>query len=622
MDILSTNETVTSVYATGQSTIKCPKDAIDILFKKSNHHLRSKVKHELLKHEVTQEEIDSAAKYGRFSQRPSDLFLKLFHCVIRTLEYEPLSGCVSPKLIGTSGVIPLTIISTIPDIMQHYHHVIVHAQKEVLFATCWWLKGDTAIMIGNALRDLSKRAAQEKRQVIVKLMIDHFTKRNLIHSHNILPSSEWTHCNIPSAEELPFITMEVNTYHRIILGAFHSKFLIVDRKIALLNSNNIYDRPNLEMMVHYEGDIVNSFYDTYLITWQLPLQPNLVCLQEEASNDQEFDFGIDSAVGSSVKGSLKRAVANARFRLRRYYSIDENEMNLNKSPETFPNIVSKVLLKKKNSYSPNVLVKTTTEIAGNVIHIATSPRLQHPLTTHLNGTSPIAQRTKTAENLTQQQLQSLSVDFSPFVFHTPHEPIPIALVNRESHGRPGHGDIINPQNAAWLGAFRYAQRSIFIQSPMFNATLAIDGVISACRRGIKVILWLDLGYDALKEGFGTFQGGTNDHVVKKIYKQLKGDGQGTEKNLEAFWYTAKDQIRPFNFSQKQRNCHIKFMSIDEQVAIMGSGNMDTQTWCHSQEMNTMIDSPLIVKELIDALYKNQSTNKYGRVGEDGQWHDI
>lgn len=43
-----------------------------------------------------------------------------------------------------------------------------------------------------------------------------------------------------------------------------------------------------------------------------------------------------------------------------------------------------------------------------------------------------------------------------------------------------------------------------------------------------------------------------------------------------------DQTRPLNFSQKKRNCHIKFMSIDDQVAIMGNGNMDSQSWFHSQ----------------------------------------
>jgi hypothetical protein len=38
-------------------------------------------------------------------------------------------------------------------------------------------------------------------------------------------------------------------------------------------------------------------------------------------------------------------------------------------------------------------------------------------------------------------------------------------------------------------------------------------------------------------------------------------------------------------------------------------------------MNAMIDSPLIVKEWIDGLYKNQSTNEYGKLDDDGKWHN-
>ncbi|CAF5099216.1 unnamed protein product, partial [Rotaria sp. Silwood1] len=48
---------------------------------------------------------------------------------------------------------------------------------------------------------------------------------------------------------------------------------------------------------------------------------------------------------------------------------------------------------------------------------------------------------------------------------------------------------------------------------------AIHGIITACRRGIKVTLWLGLGFNDLREGRGTFQGGTNKHVVK-IYSNV------------------------------------------------------------------------------------------------------
>ncbi|CAF1330989.1 unnamed protein product [Adineta steineri] len=638
------NETVTSLYASGDPSIKCPKDAVEMLFEKPAHRLRSKIKHELFDHDVTQEEMDAAAEFGRFPHRPSDLFLKIFHGVVYTAQLDPMAGCISPRLVGASGVVPLSIISTNPDIMHHYFHVISHAQKEVLFATCWWQKGGTANLVCNALRALSKRATQEKRHVVVKLMIDHFTKGNLLHAHTILPPHKWAECSIPTAEELSNISMEVNTYHRIVVGAFHCKYLVVDRKIALLNSNNIYDRPNLEMMVHYEGDIVNSFYDTYLISWQLPFQPNLVCLQEEAPVNQDFKFGVGVTTIESVTGSLKEAVAQARLRLQRNlntededdeidpeelspYLGDEEQQSSSSSEQTatphheFSSVVAKALSEKKAAHSPNTLVKASTQIATNVVGVDSSSHPPNPLTAHLNGFSESAKGTKTAADLSATELENLSTDFTPFVFHSPHKPVPIALINRLSHGAPGHRNTVNPQNVAWTSAFRYAQRSIFTQSPMFNASGVVDGVISACQRGVQVVLWLDLGYDGKKEGFGTFQGGTNDHVAKKLYKKLKEGGDGAENNLQVFWYTAKDQTHPFHFAQKKRNCHVKFMSIDDQVGIMGTGNMDTQTWCHSAETNTMIDSPLIVKEWIEALYKNQSTGQYGRIGQDGKWRD-
>jgi hypothetical protein len=70
-------QTVTSVLASGYPLIRSPKDAAKFLFSKPHYHLRHKIKHKILHHEVTQEELDIAAKFGRFSERPSDLFLKV-----------------------------------------------------------------------------------------------------------------------------------------------------------------------------------------------------------------------------------------------------------------------------------------------------------------------------------------------------------------------------------------------------------------------------------------------------------------------------------------------------------------------------------------------------------------
>jgi phosphatidylserine/phosphatidylglycerophosphate/cardiolipin synthase-like enzyme len=406
----------------------------------------------------------------------------MFYGVICTLEHDSLSGCVSPSLIGSTGVISLTIISTIPDIMRHYYDVIVRARKEILLCTMYWEKSECANIIGKAFRDLSKRAGAENRHIIIKLMMDRPKITNAIHYHSIIPPSKWSCYDIPTQEEIPNISLEVHNYHRGILGTFHAKFLIVDRKVVLLNSNNIQDRPNLEMMSHYEGDIVNSFYDTFIISWWLPFQPNLLCLNDNPSTKQNFDS------------------------------------------------------------SSNVLVQTTNHAAGTTMDYDVSLPSQSPLTKHLNKASKSACSAIADKNISAEEIEALSLEFSPFLFHRAHEPFPIALVNRSPFGVPGYRDTTNPQDAAWMSAFRYAQKSIFIQSPTFNAPPAIDGIVAACRRGIKVTLWLNWGFNDLKEGYGTFQGGTNQRVVKKLYKELTKTNDGVERNLETFWYTAKGQL--------------------------------------------------------------------------------
>lgn len=112
-------------------------------------------------------------------------------------------------------------------------------------------------------------------------------------------------------------------------------------------------------------------------------------------------------------------------------------------------------------------------------------------------------------------------------------------------------------------------------------------VKQACRRGVEVVLLLDLGFNDKGESI-PFQGGTNEEVVDRLYKKLGREGK--EKYLKVYWYTGKDQVRPLNAVYKQRNCHIKFAAYDDEVMIIGNGNQDSQSWFHSQEVNIMIDN--------------------------------
>ena len=56
--------------------------------------------------------------------------------------------------------------------------------------------------------------------------------------------------------------------------------------------------------------------------------------------------------------------------------------------------------------------------------------------------------------------------------------------------------------------------------------------------------------------------------------------------------------------------------------LIGNGNLDTQSFFHSQEINVLIDSHLICKMWLDAINQNQNTAKHGAASfKDGCWHD-
>lgn len=66
---------------------------------------------------LTTADLDSAAQCGHWGTagRPSDLFLQLFHDAVLSLAHDPFEGMVSPPLLGSNGVAPLSVISVIPE---------------------------------------------------------------------------------------------------------------------------------------------------------------------------------------------------------------------------------------------------------------------------------------------------------------------------------------------------------------------------------------------------------------------------------------------------------------------------------------------------------------------------
>jgi hypothetical protein len=115
---------------------------------------------------------------------------QMYNDVLSTLNTDPTAGMVSPPLLGSSGVVPLTSLSTLvscdlqgfhvpwqeyfscPDSIRHISNVIARAEREVFLATNFWKASDASKFVTNALRELSKRAGERGVRVVVKIIYD------------------------------------------------------------------------------------------------------------------------------------------------------------------------------------------------------------------------------------------------------------------------------------------------------------------------------------------------------------------------------------------------------------------------------------------------------------------
>ncbi|KAI0175814.1 hypothetical protein GGR52DRAFT_589583 [Hypoxylon sp. FL1284] len=589
-ELCQSTESVSSLLAADPSL--SPGEAWKKLF---GHHAAdgsSKVNVEDVgKGSLDAQELDKAKSCGRWgSQEPSDLFLRIYHDALCTLDDDLACGMVSPSLMGTSGTMPLTIISVIPDIVRHMSNLIVRAEKEVYLATNFWQNSVASKYITDALRELSRRAGERGATVVVKVIYDRGSPRQLLEPHYAVPESEYTAAavGLPPRHEIPHVDLQVTNYHRPLLGTFHSKYMVVDRRVAVVQSNNIQDNDNLEMMVELRGPVVDALYDMALVSWHKKLEPPLPMMDSPAAKSDSAGGPEGPAQGDTGNGTD-------------YGNGSISQQNQDDD-----------LLPEHTSEDPHYDATLAGEVRrvqaslqprpGETPTDAVSRHLNHTVNAGFAGDAPAGE----------------APPMTPYVAHRPRGAVPMALVCRAPYGPPNHGSLANPQNAAWLSALRNARRSVFIQTPTLNAAPLLPAVVEACERGVDVYCYVCLGYNDAGEML-PMQGGHNEAIAHRLYAALS---PGARERLRWFWYVGRDQTRPLAAAAKRRSCHIKLLVADGHVGVVGNGNQDTQSWFHSQEVNVLLDSPELCAEWERALRSNQNTLRYGAVGpEDGVWRD-
>ena len=177
--------------------------------------------------------------------------------------------------------------------------------------------------------------------------------------------------------------------------------------------------------------------------------------------------------------------------------------------------------------------------------------------------------------------------------------VSMLFTNRQACGHPMFRSTANPQNRAWLSAIDLASQQVFIVSPTFNSKDAVRAVIRAITRNVSVTLLLTLGFNDSKESL-PFQGGTNLTVAQKLWKRALHLNK--THLLRIVWYVRPDM----NMPKKGVHHHVKYMSADGQIVIFGNGNMDTQSWYYSQEVNIAIGSADTVLEMDSLIWNMQN----------------
>lgn len=87
--------------------------------------------------------------------------------------------------------LPLMDFCSVPDIMRHMSNMIVRAEKEVYLATNYWQNSVASTYITNAMKELSARAGKRGERIVMKIIYDRGSPKQLFEPHYIVSEKEY-----------------------------------------------------------------------------------------------------------------------------------------------------------------------------------------------------------------------------------------------------------------------------------------------------------------------------------------------------------------------------------------------------------------------------------------------
>jgi phosphatidylserine/phosphatidylglycerophosphate/cardiolipin synthase-like enzyme len=171
-----------------------------------------------------------------------------------------------------------------------------------------------------------------------------------------------------------------------------------------------------------------------------------------------------------------------------------------------------------------------------------------------------------------------------------------------------------PLNVFILTLFAKAERSIRIQTPNVTAPPVLSAILRALARGINVHILTSERLMILEQLVTA--GTTTSRCIKKLIKRYQrlGHNSGNPNDEEAAIATPKpgrlhvSYFEPIggpknkgNEAGEPQQSHLKMTIVDDEVLILGSGNLDRASWFTSQELGVAFFDKEVVEKVGSAV---------------------
>lgn len=178
---------------------------------------------------------------------------------------------------------------------------------------------------------------------------------------------------------------------------------------------------------------------------------------------------------------------------------------------------------------------------------------------------------------------------------------PMLVLTKPPVNNPFSRDgIDNPLAQALLHALGHGQL-IRILTPNLNDRAVVESIVDAVLEGREVQVVMGRGYEDFPQSMPG-QGGTNEDVVARMYARLDRAGVTDAcDRLKVRWYShdGRTELR----GNVPHALHVKAVWVDDDLVLITSKNMDTQSWRHSREVGVLVDSPVLAKAWLEALFQ-------------------